>query len=76
MVEDKFCVNSEVLVEKIFVVGEEQSIVKRRAISGYNLLLEETRVCCTVGHKSHDASLHKKYMEARVMTFVAHCTGS
>jgi len=29
---------------------------------------------CTVGHKSHDPSFHKKYMESGVMTFVAHCT--
>jgi len=28
----------------------------------------------TVGHKSHDPCFHKKYMEAGVMTFVAHCT--
>jgi len=25
-------------------------------------------------HKSHDSCSHKKYMEAGVMTFVAHCT--
>ena len=29
---------------------------------------------CTVGHKSHDPCFHKKYTEAGVMTFVAHCT--
>jgi len=29
---------------------------------------------CTVGHKSHDPCLREKYMEAGVMTFVAHCT--
>ena len=28
----------------------------------------------TVGHKSHDPCFLKKYMEAGVMTFVAHCT--
>jgi len=28
----------------------------------------------TVGHKSHEPCLHKKYMETWVMTFVAHCT--
>jgi len=30
----------------------------------------------TVGHKSDDPCVHKKYTEAGVMTFVAHCTGS
>jgi len=29
---------------------------------------------CTVDHKSHDPSFHKKYIESGVMTFVAHCT--
>jgi len=29
---------------------------------------------CTVVHKSQDPYFHKKYMEAGVMTFVAHCT--
>jgi len=29
---------------------------------------------CAVGHKSHDPCFHKKYMEAGVRTFVAHCT--
>ena len=29
---------------------------------------------CTVGHRSHDPSFHKKYMEAGVVTFVVHCT--
>jgi len=29
---------------------------------------------CTVAHKSHDPCFHKKYVEAGVMTFVAHCT--
>ena len=33
-----------------------------------------THSSCTVGHKSHDPWFHKKYMEAGVMTFVAHCT--
>ena len=28
----------------------------------------------TIGHKSHDPYVHKKYVEAGVMTFVAHCT--
>ena len=28
----------------------------------------------TVGHESHDPCFHKKYTEAGVMTFVAHCT--
>jgi len=28
----------------------------------------------TVDHKSHDPCFHKKYLEAGVMTFVAHCT--
>ena len=28
----------------------------------------------TVGHKSHGSCFYKKYMEAGVMTFVAHCT--
>jgi len=28
----------------------------------------------TVCHKSHDSCLHVFLMEARVMTFVAHCT--
>jgi len=27
-----------------------------------------------VGHKSDDPCVHKKYTEAGVMTFVAHCT--
>jgi len=29
---------------------------------------------CTVSHKSHDLCIHVFFMEARVMTFVAHCT--
>jgi len=28
----------------------------------------------TVSHKSHDPYIHAFLMEARVMTFVAHCT--
>ena len=31
---------------------------------------------CTVSHKSHDPCFYKKYIEAGVMNFVAHCTGS
>jgi len=31
---------------------------------------------CTVAHKSHDPCFHKKYMEAGVMTFAAHCTAT
>ena len=27
-----------------------------------------------MAHKSHDPCFHKKYMEAGVMTFAAHCT--
>jgi len=29
---------------------------------------------CTEGRKSHNPCYHKKYMEAAVMNFVAHCT--
>jgi len=29
---------------------------------------------CTAGYKSYDPFFQKKYMEAGVMTFVAHCT--
>jgi len=28
----------------------------------------------SVGHKSHEPCFHNKYVEAEVMTFVAHCT--
>jgi len=40
---------------------------------GHTDLVCGPQTWCTVGHKSHDPYFHMFLMEARVMTFVAHC---
>jgi len=55
-------------------MAEQRPTSKNNQNTLFSLLFKKD--LCTVGRKSHDPCFHVFFMEARVTTFVAHCTAT